>query len=477
VRGRRSRLALLGLLHSAGPGRDEAERQALRPAGFQQPYWMGDALKLHQPQLDEGHTLGRRPLDHGLAHQDPTGAGIGGDPSGQVDGAAEVVAALDLWMPESRSYALSCEFARKSPGRDDRQMTLRLLYLMFCKVMGWLALLTRSSAAKDAELLLLRHEVAVLRRRVTRPRLDWADRAVLAGLARLLPRPTWRGLLFQPTTLLRWHRELVRRRWTYPHRRGRPSTSPEIRALVLRLARENPTWGYRRIHGELCRLGYKSRIGASTVWAILQRAGVAPAPTRSAVSWRQFLRAQAKGVLAVDFFTVDTALLQRLYVLFVLEVASRRVHVLGVTPHPSGAWVAQQARNLLMELEDRVGRFRLLLRDRDTKFTSAFDAVFAAEGIQVLRTPVRAPRANAYAERWVGTVRREVLDRMLIFGYRQLRSVLAEYTDHYNVHRPHRALGQRPPLGSGEPPMFVPAGRVVRRDRLGGLIHEYAQVA
>ena len=354
-------------------------------------------------------------------------------------------------------------------------MTLRLLYLLFRQVMGWLALLTRSSAAKDAELLLLRHEVVVLRRRVTRPRLDWADRAVLAGLARLLPRPTWRGLLFQPATLLRWHRELVRRRWTYPHRRGRPSTSPEIRALVLWLARENPTWGYRRIHGELCRLGY--RIGASTVWAILRHAGVAPAPTRSAVSWRQFLHAQAKGVLAVDFFTVDTVLLQRLYVLFVLEVATRRVHVLGVTPHPAGAWVAQQARNLLMELEDRAGRFQLLLRDRDTKFTAAFDAVFAAEGIKVLRTPVRAPRANAYAERWVGTVRREVLDRMLIFGCRQLRSVLAEYAGHYNVHRPHRALGQRPPLRSGEPPTFVPAGRVVRRDRLGGLIHGHAKVA
>jgi putative transposase len=245
----------------------------------------------------------------------------------------------------------------------------------------------------------------------------------------------------------------------------------------VRLARENPTWGYRRIHGELCRLGYQDRIGASTVWAILHGAGIDPAPTRSAVSWRQFLRAQAKSVLAVDFFTVDTVMLQRLYVLFVLEVATRRVHLLGVTSHPVGDWVTQQARNLLMELRDRVGRFRFLLRDRDTKFTAAFDAVFTAEGIQVLRTPVRAPRANAYAERWVGTVRRELLDRMLILGCRQLRSVLAEYVDHYNGHRPHRALGQAPPLGPGESAVAVPAGRVVRRDRLGGLIHEYAQVA
>ena len=211
--------------------------------------------------------------------------------------------------------------------------------------------------------------------------------------------------------------------------------------------------------------------------AILHGAGIDPAPTRSAVSWRQFLRAQAKSVLAVDFFTVDTVMLQRLYVLFVLEEATRRVHLLGVTSHPVGDWVTQQARNLLMELQDRVGRFRFLVRDRDTKFTAAFDAVFTAEGIQVLRTPVRAPRANAYAERWVGTVRRELLDRMLILGCRQLRSVLAEYVDHYNGHRPHRALGQAPPLGPGESAVAVPAGRVVRRDRLGGLIHEYAQVA
>jgi len=354
-------------------------------------------------------------------------------------------------------------------------MTLRLLYLLFCQVLRWLALLASSSAAKDAELLMLRHEVTVLRRQVARPRVDWADRAVLAGLARLLPRPAWRGLIVQPATLLRWHRDLVRRRWTYPHRRGRPRASTQLRALVLRLAGENPTWGYRRIHGELCRLGYQ--IGASTVWTILQRAGVAPAPARSALTWRQFLRAQARGVLAVDFFTVDTVLLQRLYVLVVVEVATRRVQVLGVTSQPVGEWVVQQARSLLMQLGDDLGRFRFLLRDRDAKFTATFDAIVAAEGIEVLRTPVRAPRANADAERWVGTVRREVLDRMLIFGRRQLVSVLAEYADHYNVHRPHRAVGQVPPLGPGESVAVLSAGRVVRRDRLGGLIHEYAQVA
>jgi len=278
-------------------------------------------------------------------------------------------------------------------------MTLRLLYLLCCQVLQWLALLARSSAARDAELLLLRHEVAILRRQVTRPRDDWAAPAALAGLARPVPRPVWGGCVVQPGKLLRWHRDLVRRRWTYPHRRGRPPVAAELRALVLRLATENPTWGYRRIHGELCRLGYQNRIGASTVWTILQRAGVDPAPKRSALIWRQFLRTQAASVLAVDFFTVDTVLLRRLHVLFAIEVATRRVHVLGVTPYPVGEWVTQQARNLVMDLAEGIGRFRFVLRDRDTKFSAAFDGVFAAEGIEVLRIPVRAPQANAYAER------------------------------------------------------------------------------
>jgi putative transposase len=211
--------------------------------------------------------------------------------------------------------------------------------------------------------------------------------------------------------------------------------------------------------------GYK--LGASTVWAILQRAGVDPALKRSAPSWRQFLRAQAKGVLAVDFLTVDTVFLKRLHVLFVVEVASRQVHVLGVTAQPTGEWVTQQARNLLMALDNRAGRFRFLVRDRDTKFTAAFDAVFAAEAIKVLITPVRAPRANAYAERWVGTVRRELLDRMLILGCRQLRWVLAECASHYDRHRPHRALGGHR--------RSSPAGQLSWR-RLGGPCDETASV-
>ena len=355
-------------------------------------------------------------------------------------------------------------------------MAVRLLYLIFRQLMAWLGLLVRNSRAKNAEILVLRHEVAVLRRQVSRPRLSWADRAVFAALVRLLSPAGRLHRVVTPGTILRWHRDLVARRWAQPRRRrtGGRSTVSELRRLVLRLAAENSSWGYRRIQGELAGLGYQ--IAPSTVWLILKRSGVDPAPRRDGPTWRQFLAAQAHGILATDFFCVETLLFQRLYVLFVVEHATRRVHLLGITANPNGGWVAQQARNFVMDLGDRAAQFMFLIRDRDSKFTDAFDAVFASEGIRILRTPVRAPRANAIAERWVGTTRRELLDRMLIVNRRHLEQVLSEYLVHFNHHRPHRALGQAAPLRP------VPSAtslhlRVQRRDRLRGLIHEYAQVA
>jgi putative transposase len=271
-------------------------------------------------------------------------------------------------------------------------MTLRFLYLILCQLLGWLALLARGQTSKNAEILVLQQEVAVLRRQVTRPRPTWPDRAILAALTRLLPKQRRHHRLVTPDTLLRWHRALVNRHWTKPHRPpGRPSKPPELRRLILRMAAENPTWGYRRVHGELVQLGY--RVAPSTVWLLLKRAGIDPAPRRAALTWRQLLSAQAGGILACDFFHVDTVLLQRLYVLFVIEVASRRVHILGVTGNPTGGWVTQQARNLLMDLGDRVAPFRFLIRDRDAKFTHSFDAVFGSEGIRILRTPMPAFRS------------------------------------------------------------------------------------
>jgi putative transposase len=301
---------------------------------------------------------------------------------------------------------------------------------------------------------------------------------VLAALARLLPGSQLRQLrlIISRRTLLRWHAGLVRRHWTHPRRSpGRPRTAASVRALVLEMARDNPGWGYRRIHGELVGLGHK--LAPSTVWQILKDAGIDPAPTRSGETWRAFLEAQAKTILATDFFHVDTVFLRRLYVLFFIEHGTRRVHLAGITAHPTGEWVAQQARNLLMDLGGRADGVKFLIRDRDAKFTVAFDAVFAAVGMRIIKTPVRAPRANAIAERWVGSARRECLDRMLVAGERQLCLVLGEYTDHYNSHRPHRSLQQEPPNGRADPHAEVTGMRVLRRDRLGGLIHEYAQVA
>jgi transposase InsO family protein len=357
-------------------------------------------------------------------------------------------------------------------------VSLRFACLAVLRLFGWLALPARSDRARDAEILLLRHQVAVLQRQVKTPRLSRAGRAVLAALARLLPGGQLRRLrlIVSPRTLLRWHASLVRRHWAYPRRAaGRPRAAPSVRALVLEMARDNPGWGCRRIHGELAGLGHT--LAPSTVWQILKEAGIDPAPQRSGRSWRAFLDAQAKTILAVDFFHAGTVLLRRLYVLFFIEHGTRRVHLAGITARPAGEWVARQARNLLMNLEDHADGLKFLIRDRDAKFTAAFDAVFAAAGVRIIKTPVRAPRADAIAERWIASARSECLDRILITGERHLGLVLSEYADHYNSRRPHRALQQAPPAGRALPPTTTAEMRVVRRDRIGGLIHEYSQVA
>ncbi len=357
-------------------------------------------------------------------------------------------------------------------------MTLRFAYLALLRMLGWMALLARSDLAKDAEILVLRHQIAVLQRHVKTPRPSWADRAILSALAQLIPsrQRSQLRLIASSRTLLRWHADIVKRRWCYLHRRpGRPPVPRSVRDLVLEMACDNPAWGYRRIHGELTGLGYT--LAPSTVWKILNDAGIDPAPNRHGQTWRAFLAAQAHTILAADFFHVDTVFLRRLYVLFFIEHTTRRVHLAGITAHPTGPWVTQQARNLLMDLGDQTTTVKFLIRDRDTKFTAAFDAVFTAISVRIIKTPIQAPRANAIAERWIGSVRRECLDRMLIAGERHLRLVLGEYADHYNTHRPHRTLNQNPPNRRADPPASDANVCVLRRDRLGGLIHEYAQVA
>src|SRR6266540_2690236 len=273
----------------------------------------------------------------------------------------------------------------------------------------------RSVAALELENAVLRHQLRVLGRAVKRPSLRRRDRVLLAAVSTLLPRERWSVFLVSPQTLLRWHRELVARKWTYRRRLpGRPPLDPALRELVLRLARENSRWGCVRIQGELRKLGI--RVGATTIRSILRGSGVGPAPRRDGLSWGEFLRAQAEAIWAADFFTVQSAWLRTFYVLFWIELGSRRVHLAGVTANPDGAWVTQQARNLLMRLDDQGVRARFLIRDRDSKFTRDFDEVFRSEGIRIIKAPVRAPRARAHAERWVGSLRRECLDRLLILG-------------------------------------------------------------
>jgi transposase InsO family protein len=352
-----------------------------------------------------------------------------------------------------------------------------LCYLVFRCVLQLVSLRPRSEDFKELEIVVLRHELSVLRRQTSRPQLTTTDRVFLAAASQLLPRSSWRSFLVTPATLLRWHRRLVARRWTYGGRSGRPPIGGEISVLVLRLARENPRWGYQRIVGELHGLGIT--VSATTVRKILRLAGLGPAGERAGLSWRAFLRAQAKSMLAVDFFSVETVSLQRLYVLFFIELASRRVHLAGCTANPTGDWVTQQARQIAWTLRERSTPLRFLIHDRDSKFTHDFDTVFLSEGIEIIRTPVRAPKANAIAERFVRTVRSECLDWLLIVNRRHLERVLRVFVDHYNSHRPHRSLNLAPPDPTARNVVVLrPSAAIVeRRDRLGGLLHEYSLAA
>ena len=295
-------------------------------------------------------------------------------------------------------------------------MGLKLVFLVVTRAVSVLGLSQREAWWKDAEILMLRHQLAVaLREQPTaHSRLTWPDRAWLALLAGTLPagRLAAMRLMVTPATILRWHRDIIRRRWARLSRRGRSGRPPvrrNVRSVVLRLAWENESWGYRRIHGELAALGIK--VAPSTVWQILKNAGIDPAPRRDGPGWAEFLRSQAQGILALDFFTADLLNGTKVYVLAVIEHGSRRVRILGATQHPVQTWVIQQARNLLMDLEDAGVGAKFVLHDRDGSFTQAFDAVFQAAGSRVIRSAVQAPRMNSIMERRIGSCRRELLDR------------------------------------------------------------------
>ena len=360
-------------------------------------------------------------------------------------------------------------------------MCFRFVFLLITRVAAWLRLSRREETWKTAEILILRHQLAVLQRRQPRrPKLNWADRALLAALLSVIPNARRHGLrlLVTPDTILRWHRDIIRRRQAARSRRGktgRPATRRNIQALVLRLARENPGWGYRRIHGELAGLGVK--VAASTVWEILKSNGIDPAPRRAEPTWQHFLRSQADAILACDFFSVDLLDGTQAHVLAVIERATRRIRILGVTLHPTGDWTAQQARNLVMDLGGQAERMKFMIRDRGSNYTAAFNAVLADAGIRTVLCNVQTPRMNAITERWIGGCRRELLDRTLTWNQAHLLRILRDYETHHNQHRPHRSLHGAAPLKPLPEPVDLEQYRVRRHARVGRLINEYRLVA
>jgi len=356
-----------------------------------------------------------------------------------------------------------------------------LVYRLGRQLLTALGTVARSDQVLLAEVLVLRQQNAVLRRQVTRVRYEPADRAWFAALSRLVPRSRWADVFpVTPATLLTWHRRLVANKYTStPHRPGRPRTKPSAKTLILRMARDNPAWGHERITGELLKLGHQ--IAKSTVWQILHDAGIDPAPRRSGPTWKKFLTAQARTMIATDFFHVDTVLLKRVYVLVFIEHGTRRIHLAGITSNPDGPWTAQQARNLAMTMGTTLEQMRFLIRDRGSQFTTAFDGVFEDCGLTILRSPPQAPRTNAICERLIGTLRHELLDHLLILNETHLHTVLTEYTAHYNTARPHQGIAQHVPNHDHNPPnakiIDLDTARIRRKPILNGITSEYEQAA
>lgn len=356
-----------------------------------------------------------------------------------------------------------------------------ILAHIFSAIVAIFGIKSFSEQEKDLEILVLRQQLAILQRKLNHPvKPNRVEKMTLAVLVAKLKRVTLRSTnqlrdvirIFQPETVLRWHRELVRLKWTYPRKNkvGRPSIGRDLENLILRLAQENTRWGYGKIEGELLKLGF--RVSQSTIRNVLDRHGILPAPIRNgSIGWRQLMGHYKEQILACDFFTIETIRLQTLYVLFFIELNTRRVYLSGITTHPNQIWITQQARQLVWELDDNGSAFHFLIHDNDSKFTKAFDTVFESEGFHVIHTPFRAPNANAYAERWVRTAREECLDHILILNASHLRRVLHEFIyDYYNVTRPHQGIGQQTPLPHKH---TQHKGIIQRRKVLGGIINDY----